>query len=103
MQALSDGQSALRTHSGLHPSYGFPWYPGIHEQEPAPFCCLQIAFTPHGDGSQGLRSSSSVQKKARYLSNVQILNEVIPSKYALTYLLLTLFEWITNISGQTRT
>lgn len=25
MQALSDGQSELNTHSGLHSSYGFPW------------------------------------------------------------------------------
>lgn len=56
--ARSRGQSVLRTHSGLHPVYGSPWYSGKHTQEPAPFRSLHTAFAPHGDGLQGSRSSS---------------------------------------------
>lgn len=33
-QALSWGQSELRTHSGLQPEYGSPWYSGRHVQIP---------------------------------------------------------------------
>lgn len=53
MHALLDWHSALTTHSGLHPSYGLPKNSGKQEHDPAPFCSLQIAFMPHGDGLQG--------------------------------------------------
>lgn len=40
-------------HSYLHPSYGFPSNPGRQLHEPAPFCSLQTALVPHGEGSHG--------------------------------------------------
>lgn len=53
IHALLDAQSVLSVHSYLHPSYGFPSKPGRQLQEPAPFCSLQIALAPHGEGSHG--------------------------------------------------
>lgn len=58
IQALLDGQSEFSTHSGLHPSYGFPMYSSIHEHDPAPFCSLHTALGPHGDGIQGVSLST---------------------------------------------
>lgn len=51
-QALLEGQSELRTHSGRHPKYGSPWYSGRQTHSPL----LHAAFAPHGDGLQGSRS-----------------------------------------------
>lgn len=45
-QALSLGQSVLRTHSGLHPIYGSPWCSSMQLQTPSE----QMAFEPHGEG-----------------------------------------------------
>jgi len=53
----------LVTHSGLHPVYGSPKYSGKHEQEPAPFRSLHIAFAPHGDGLHGIFGPSVGTKK----------------------------------------
>jgi hypothetical protein len=47
-------------HSGLHPSYGLPKNSGKQEQDPAPFCSLQMALIPHGDGSQGFKYSCGI-------------------------------------------
>lgn len=52
-QALLREQSLLFTHSGRHPEYGSPKKVGMHVQDPAPFCSLQTAFAPQGDGEQG--------------------------------------------------
>lgn len=49
IQALSLGQSAFNTHSGLHCLYGSPWYSGRHVQMPF----WQRAFEPQGFGIQG--------------------------------------------------
>lgn len=57
-QALLRSQSELTTHSGRHPVYGSPKYSGRQVQEPAPPRTLQIAFAPHGEGSQGSRGRS---------------------------------------------
>lgn len=54
MQALFEGQSDDKTHSGLHPSYGLPIYSGRHVHDPAPFCSLHTAFEPQGDGMHGV-------------------------------------------------
>lgn len=51
--ALFDWHSAFTIHSGRQPSYGFPKNSGKQEHDPAPFCSLQMAFIPHGDGSHG--------------------------------------------------
>lgn len=59
MQALFEGQSEFSTHSGRQPSYGLPMYSGKQTQAPAPLFSLQIAFDPHGDGSQGERRSGT--------------------------------------------
>lgn len=69
MQALFETQSELTVHSGLQLSYGLPIYSGKQMQDPAPFCSLHIAFTPHGDGihgfiySWGIGSSKKVKFK----------------------------------------
>jgi len=34
----------------------------MQEQDPAPSCCLQIAFAPHGDGSHGFKFSKYVKE-----------------------------------------
>lgn len=49
MQALSRGQSAFNTHSGLQPLYGSPWYSGRQVHIPS----AHRAFGPHGDGLHG--------------------------------------------------
>lgn len=54
IQALFEVQSEFKTHSGRHPSYGFPTYSGKHEHEPAPFCSLHTALGPHGEGMHGV-------------------------------------------------
>lgn len=54
--ALSWGQSELKTHSGRHSMYGFPWNSGRHEHSPL----LHSAFGPHGVGLHGSTSSRSV-------------------------------------------
>lgn len=66
MHALLDWHSAFTIHSGLHPSYGFPKYSGRQEQDPAPFCSLQMAFMPHGDGSQGFKYSCGIGSAKNY-------------------------------------
>lgn len=66
MQALSLGHSLFNTHSGLHPVYGSPVYSGIHEQDPALFLSLQIAFAPHGDGLQGSFGTSAGGATIKY-------------------------------------
>lgn len=53
MQALLETQSEFTVHSGLQLSYGFPIYSGRHTHDPAPFCSLHNALTPHGDGTHG--------------------------------------------------
>lgn len=58
IHALSLGQSLLRTHSGLHPVYGSPWYSGRHVHMPL----LHTAFDPHGDGLHGSFSIISGSK-----------------------------------------
>lgn len=55
-----NGQSLFTTHSGRQFSYGLPKYPGMQVQEPAPFCSLQIALAPQGDGVQGELGSSGL-------------------------------------------
>lgn len=57
--ALSDAQSEFTIHSGLQLSYGLPKYSGKHVHDPAPFCSLQTALEPHGDGSHGVDISCS--------------------------------------------
>lgn len=57
IQALSCGQSMLKTHSGLHPLYASPLYSG--KQLHAPL--LQIAFGPHGDGLHGSGSGGAAK------------------------------------------
>lgn len=57
-QALFEEQSVLTTHSGRQPSYGLPIYPSMQVQDPAFCLSLHSAFTPHGDGEQGLESIS---------------------------------------------
>ncbi|CAB0002809.1 unnamed protein product [Nesidiocoris tenuis] len=66
--ALSDGQSEFMTHSGLHPSYGFPMNSGKQEHDPAPFCSRQTALAPHGDGWQGVGLSwtGSAKNKIKF-------------------------------------
>lgn len=59
IQALLDGQSVLMVHSGLHSSYGFPKYSCMQVHDPAPFCSLQTALAPQGDGIQGFKISST--------------------------------------------
>lgn len=34
-------------------------YSGKHEQEPAPFCSLQMALAPQGEGEHGLKCSTA--------------------------------------------
>jgi hypothetical protein len=51
--ALDRSQSEFCEHSGLQIVYGSPKYSGMHEQDPAPFFSLQIAFAPQGEGLQG--------------------------------------------------
>lgn len=46
-------QSVFKTHSGLHPVEGSPWYSGKQVQEPTPFFSLHTALEPQGDGLQG--------------------------------------------------
>lgn len=58
IQALIEGQSEFKTHSGRQPSYGLPIYSGKQMQAPAPFCSLQIALEPQGEGLQGLIMST---------------------------------------------
>lgn len=53
IQARFERQSELTVHSGRHPSYGLPMYSGKQAQDPTPFCSLQMAFEPQGDGVQG--------------------------------------------------
>lgn len=65
MQALFEVQSEFKMHSGRHPSYGFPMYSGKHEHEPAPFCSLQTAFGPHGEGVHGVGLSVGVSVLTR--------------------------------------
>lgn len=66
IHALFDGQSVLTVHSGLQSSYGFPKYSGKQVQDPAPFCSLQIAFAPQGEGTQGLEISSIGSAAIKY-------------------------------------
>lgn len=56
--ALSEEQSLFVTHSGRHPRYGSPKYPGAHVHAPTEFLSVQIEFGPQGDGLQGFVSSS---------------------------------------------
>lgn len=70
-QALLDGQSVFKTHSGLQPSYGFPRYSGRQLQDPAPFCSRHTAFAPHGEGTQGvLVSVMGTAENGKYACNV---------------------------------
>ena len=62
IQALFDGQSEFKTHSGRHPSYGFPMFSGKHEHEPAPFCSLHTALGPHGEGMHGVGLSAGISR-----------------------------------------
>jgi len=39
--------------------YGSPKKSSMQAHDPAPFCCLQTAFDPHGDGLQGSEGSST--------------------------------------------
>ena len=56
-QALLAGHSELIVHSGLQATYGSPKYSGIHVQAAALFLSLHLAFSPHGEGEQGLTTS----------------------------------------------
>jgi len=60
MQALFDGHSLLRTHSGLQERYGSPWKPGRHLQAAARPSSEHSALSPHGLGSHGLTTGSGV-------------------------------------------
>lgn len=42
-------------------------YSGRHVQDPAPFCSLQIALAPHGEGMQGVRVSIIVSTVKKYM------------------------------------
>lgn len=68
-QTLSELQSVLTVHSGRHPSYGLPKYPGGHIQDPAWLCSLQMALLPHGDGVHGfvlsIRKASSIRQPTK--------------------------------------
>lgn len=59
-QALFDGQSEFKTHSGRQPSYGLPKWSSMQVHEPAPFCSRQTAFAPQGDGMHGLICSTTI-------------------------------------------
>lgn len=61
MHALSLGHSALTTHSGLHPTYGSPWYSGLHVHTPL----SQRAFDPQGVGLHGSTTWGSISKKIK--------------------------------------
>lgn len=67
IHALLDWHSEFTIHSGLHPSYGLPKKSGKQEQDPAPFCSLQIAFMPHGDGSHGFKYSWGTGSAIKYI------------------------------------
>lgn len=57
IQARFEEQSEFKMHSGLQFSYGLPTYSGKHVHEPTPFCSLQMALAPQGDGIQGVKLS----------------------------------------------
>lgn len=59
MHALFLGHSGLTTHSGLHPTYGSPWYSGLQVHTPL----SQRALDPQGDGLQGSTFRGSIAKK----------------------------------------
>lgn len=59
--ALSWGQSALTTHSGLQEG-GVPTYPTWHEHTACPLISRHILKGPQGEGSQGSLSSFSTTK-----------------------------------------
>lgn len=58
IHAKLEAQSELTTHSGRHPSYGFPIWSGWQTHAPAFLCSLQMALEPHGEGEQGVRGTS---------------------------------------------
>lgn len=81
IQALFDGQSVFRTHSGRQPSYGFPMYSGKQIHAPAPFCSRHWAFAPQGDGWQGVRISSTAVGGVVHEVNGSPMNPVIQIQF----------------------
>lgn len=106
IHALSLAQSEFRTHSGLHPKYGSPWYSGIQVHSPS----SQIAFEPHGEGEHRSTCSEIKYIKTRLISyrcTFKLICKLI-SAFKLDFLITFLFqetatEWISCISWQTRT
>lgn len=59
---LSNAQSMLVTHSGLHPTYGSPLYSDRQVQIPFE----HKALYPHGDGLHGSSGASTTTKHSIY-------------------------------------
>lgn len=55
--ALSEGHSALMTHSGLQFG-GVPLYSCMHVHIACSLCVLQMLFGPQGEGVQGVVCNS---------------------------------------------
>lgn len=108
-QALSLGQSALITHSGLQPvTLGLPKYPGGHSQTALSLIDLQIAFGPHGEGLQGsITTGSSVVKLRTWLTNLRNFNEdnrnkIFQFSLTLYWYWLAYSKSVTSVSIRTR-
>lgn len=106
MQALLDAQSVFTTHSGRQPSYGLPICSGRQLQEPAPFCSLQIAFAPQGEGTQGvglsLGNDWAVKKIKSSISRCYscLTFYGIGKMYFALTLSETLSKWVTRIARE---
>lgn len=102
MQPRFDGQSELITHSGRHPSYGLPKNSGKHIHEPTPFCSLQMAFGPHGDGVQG---EVGITKDKVYKVIYTYVNtiKIVIKNQLLTWLYVTFYERVSSITLRTST
>lgn len=76
--ALSRGQSLLRTHSGLQPTYGSPWYSGKHVQIPL----LHRVLVPQGDGLQAscLGGAGTVKYYAQFIHLILLLKLYLHGK-----------------------
>lgn len=61
-QALLNGHSEFRTHSGRHPG-GLPTYPSKQEQTAWSFITRHWLLGPHGDGLQGSFLTESIDTR----------------------------------------
>lgn len=100
IQALSIGQSELKTHSGRQPMYGSPWNSGKQLHIPE----LHCAFDPHGEGSQGSLGAGSCAKKEPNWILFSFF--FVKSLKIITWLLWcwnTVCKWISGISFEATT